>query len=182
MRETSKHYVFNISVQWCLLLTFFSGPSPFTDSPTSFPLIIKSAGASEVGVVEDTDQSCINKMLPSVADGGITSGGSLPFAVTGVSFKEFVFCWTWRWLFLMCLDSDVILFWFVQIALSSSSSLNVVSELLSHELVSLGLGPRSSCRIRLLLEEPCESESDQLNLRFWKEKGFDEELNHSRLL
>lgn len=168
--------MFNISVQ---LLTCFFGPSPFTDSPTSFPLIIMSTGEAEVGVVEDTEQSCMPKLLPSVADDGITSGGGLPAALVAVSFKEFVFCLTKSLLFSMSLVSDVTLFWFVQIILSSGS-LDVVSELLSHDLLSLGLSPRSSSWTRLLLEEPCESESDQLNLRFWTKQWCS--LEHIRLL
>lgn len=85
------------------MLTCFFGPSPFTGSPASLPLITKSAGGSEVGVVEDTEQSCMPKLLPSLADGGITSGGGLPVAVTGVLFNEFVFCLTKRLAFLKSL-------------------------------------------------------------------------------
>lgn len=150
----------NVSVRCDLRITCFFGPSAFTDS---FPLSVKS----EVGVVDDTEQSCVPKTLPPVAAGGITSGGGLPIAVPRVSFTEIVFSVMSRWAFSTSLDSDVFLFFVcVQIALSSSSSLDVCSELLSHELVSLGLDPRSSSRKRLLLEDPCESESDQLNLRF----------------
>lgn len=158
--ETFKYYVFNISVS----ISFFA-PSSFADWPKSFLLVIVSTGGLEVGVVEDTEQSCVPKLLPSVADGGITSGGGLP-----VTFRELVFCLTRSLRFSASLVSDVILFWFVQIGLSSSSSLDMVSELLSHEPLSLGLGPRSSSWMRLLLEDPWESESDQLNLRFWKKK------------
>lgn len=145
----------NVSVRCDLRITCFFGPSAFTDS---FPLPVKS----EVGVVDDTEQSCVPKTLPPVADGGIISGGGLPVAVPKVSFREIV-----RWAFSTSLDLDVFsVFLCMQMMLSSSSSLDVVSELLSQELVSLGLGPRSSSRKRLLLDDPCESESDQLNLRF----------------
>ncbi len=149
--STSKYYSFNIYVPTSLF-----GPS-CTDSPKSFLLIIGSTGGSEVGVVEDTERSCMPKLLPSVADGGNTSGGVLPVAA-----KELVVFMTRSLLSSKSVGSDVI-FWFVQIRLSSSSLLDMVSELLS-----LGLSPRSSSWKRLLLEDPCESESDQLNLRFWK--------------
>ncbi len=157
LSSTSKYYSFNIYVPTSLF-----GPS-CTDSPKSFLLIIGSTGGSEVGVVEDTERSCMPKLLPSVADGGITSGGVLPVAA-----KELVVFMTRSLLSSKSVGSDVILFWVVQIRLSSSSLLDMVSELLSHDLLSLGLSPRSSSWTRLLLEDPCESESDQLNLRFWK--------------
>lgn len=153
-----------------MLLTRFFGPSPFTTF-TVAPLtsISESAGESDVGVVEDTEQSWVPTLLPSLPEGGITSRGGFPL-VAGVTYKESLFGCSGPTLpFLTGLSSDAVSFWFAQMALSSSRSLDVVSELLSHELVSLRLCPRSSSRKRLQLEELCESESDQLNLRFCKD-------------
>lgn len=156
----------------CYKLVFLSPPlSPFYYGRVAIPAISctpisKPAGELEVGVVEDTEQSCVPMLMPSLAEGGITSSGGFP--VAGVTFKESVSSFNGSRLpFPMSLSSDAISFWFACITQSSSRSLDVVSELLSHELVLLRLCPRSSSWKRLQLDELCESESDQLNLRFF---------------